>query len=207
MSEKEVRIPKQQRSIEKKNQIKNAAIALISEKGYHKTSSNEIARKAGVSIGTFYSYYADKTALYEDLVMDLYDDVLNQIPEMDLTKVTNPVDLVRNYIRIVMAGHAYMPAFQKEVTCLSQQYDHFHELEEKSRSHATEKIFRLMMENRELLRITDFEIAGLLIQNALEAVIHQVQFYPNDYDKEKVIDELTDMLCRYVFKPEYLLPS
>ena len=49
------RVPTQKRSIEKKQRIKDAALKLMSEKGYFATSSNEIAREAGVSIGTFYS--------------------------------------------------------------------------------------------------------------------------------------------------------
>ena len=43
MAQAETRVPKQQRSIEKKQRIKDAAIKLMSEKGYHSTSSNEIA--------------------------------------------------------------------------------------------------------------------------------------------------------------------
>ena len=76
MSDKEIRVPKQKRSIEKKQRIKDAAIKLMSEKGYHSTSSNEIAKEAGVSIGTFYSYYKDKKDLYKELVADIYNVVL-----------------------------------------------------------------------------------------------------------------------------------
>ena len=44
MSEKDIRIPKQKRSIEKKQRIKDAAMKLMSEKGYHSASSNEIVK-------------------------------------------------------------------------------------------------------------------------------------------------------------------
>ena len=53
---KRVRIPQQKRSIERKKKIKHAALTLFAKKGINGTSSNEIARSAGVSIGTFYSY-------------------------------------------------------------------------------------------------------------------------------------------------------
>ena len=51
---------RRKRSIEKKEALKKAAVELFSTKGFHNTSSNEIAKKANVSIGTFYSYFVDK---------------------------------------------------------------------------------------------------------------------------------------------------
>ena len=60
---KNIRIPKQKRSIERKNLIKNTALLLFSEKDYANVSTNEIAKTAGVSIGSLYSYYPNKKAL------------------------------------------------------------------------------------------------------------------------------------------------
>ena len=41
----EIRIPKQKRSIEKKEALKKAAVELFSTKGFHNTSSNEIGKQ------------------------------------------------------------------------------------------------------------------------------------------------------------------
>lgn len=58
--EKGIREPKQQRSIEKKDRIIRAAYALFSEQGYHSTVTSDIAKRAGVSTGIVYGYFADK---------------------------------------------------------------------------------------------------------------------------------------------------
>lgn len=205
MSDKSVRIPKQARSIEKKNQIKQAALALISEKGYFGTTSNEIAKKAGLSIGTFYSYFANKKDLYEELVKDIYQSVLDRLPTFESEADLPPTELVRNRVRLVMQIHNYMPDFQKEVTCLSQRYDEFHAIEEKYHVNVITMVTELLNEHRDILRITDIPTAVLVINKSLEAVVHEVQFYQKSYDEEKVIDELTDMICRYAIKPEYLV--
>lgn len=193
----EIRIPKQKRSIEKKEALKRAAIELFSTKGFHNTSSNEIAKRADVSIGTFYSYFTDKKALYEELIADLYNDSLNQISVTDFSKSVSPRDFIRDYVALVMHNHEYLTAFQKEVAALSLQYDDLHELEEKSRSGVFHVLFSLLEANRNVLKISDFKTAAFIIQCSLEAVVHEVSFYPNDYDKERVIDELTDLICRY----------
>ena len=58
--DKGVREPKQQRSIEKKDRIIQAAYALFSEQGYYSTVTSDIAKRAGVSTGIVYGYFSDK---------------------------------------------------------------------------------------------------------------------------------------------------
>lgn len=60
----EIREPMQKRSIETKERIVRAGFALFSEKGFHKTNTAEIARRAGVSTGIVYHYFADKKAVF-----------------------------------------------------------------------------------------------------------------------------------------------
>ncbi len=64
MSKKEVRIPVQKRSIEKKNKIIEAGFDLICEKGYYNVSTPDIAKHAGVSTGIIYQYFKDKHDIY-----------------------------------------------------------------------------------------------------------------------------------------------
>src|ERR1051325_11287742 len=56
-------IPKQARSKQTKEKIVQAAIRLFQERGYEKTTSNDIASEAGVSVGSFYVYFNDKRQL------------------------------------------------------------------------------------------------------------------------------------------------
>ena len=69
-----VRTPKQQRGIETRKQIIKAAFRLFAEKGIHGTNSTEIAQKAGISIGSFYSYFRDK----KDLFMEIFREHIEE---------------------------------------------------------------------------------------------------------------------------------
>lgn len=204
MADKNIRTPKQQRGIEKRNQIKQTALYLFSIKGYHKTTSNEIAKEAGLSIGTFYSYFADKKDIYEELVLDLYRKVLSDLPEISILENTSPYDFVRSYVQIVMDSHNYLSTFQHEVSLLAEQYEEFHILEKNFRSHITTKLMSVLLEYPALLRITDYKLASMMIQTSIEAFIHETRFYANDFDSIHVINNLADMICQYLFKPEYL---
>lgn len=54
----------QQRTVESRRRLLDAAYSLFVDKGYYSTNTKEIARQAGISIGNFYNYYADKGEIY-----------------------------------------------------------------------------------------------------------------------------------------------
>jgi len=47
----------------RRNQILDAAAVVFAEKGFHPTTTKDIAKAAGISEGTIYNYFANKTAL------------------------------------------------------------------------------------------------------------------------------------------------
>jgi AcrR family transcriptional regulator len=47
----------------RRNQILDAAAAVFAEKGFHRATTKEIAKTAGVSEGTIYNYFANKADL------------------------------------------------------------------------------------------------------------------------------------------------
>src|SRR5258707_10246781 len=58
-----VRPPLQARSQQTLDRLLDAAEALVSQRGFDDTPVAEIARRAGSSVGSFYSRFADKDAL------------------------------------------------------------------------------------------------------------------------------------------------
>lgn len=202
--EKQVRTPKQQRSIEKAGQIKKTALQLFSEKGYFKTTTNEIAKNAGLSIGTLYSYYKNKEDIYEELVKDHYMRAVNMADLSDVPADASARSTMYMLIRSVWDSHYYNTAFQKEMAALSSQSDELRAIEQKYRGNTAPYIAAFLSEHGELFRVTDYHTAAFLIQTSLEAMIHESIFYPNDYDPDAVVRELTDMFCAYLVKPEYL---
>lgn len=199
MSEDTVRIPRQERSIAKKEQIKETVLLLFSEKGYHNVSTNEIAKVAGISIGTLYSYYPNKDLIYEELVGDLYEDVLEKLEPASPLEIKNPRDLIKSYIEYIFKCHSYMTGFQKEISSLSLQDEKYRKLEEPYRIFAVNKILSLLEDYKSQLKITDYSTAAIIIQTTIEATVHELSFFPNESDSEREINELSDMIYRYLF--------
>ena len=65
----------------RKKQIKDAALKLFSEKGFHNTTMAEIALAAGVGKGTLYWYWKSKEELAFSLVSDMLSAFLALIEE------------------------------------------------------------------------------------------------------------------------------
>lgn len=60
--------PKQKRSREMVERLLDATAAMLAERGLDDTTTNHIADKAGVSIGSLYQYFPDKESLFEALL-------------------------------------------------------------------------------------------------------------------------------------------
>lgn len=192
------RVPTQKRSIEKKQRIKDAALKLMSEKGYFATSSNEIAREAGVSIGTFYSYFKDKKELYAELVDDIYTAVLTPINLNELPDDLSIEETVQLYVTAVFRGHEYQTAFQREISSLSEQSDEFRAIEMVHKSNILHVFSEALRAYWEELKPQDLETSTYIILTTVEAVIHDTLFHNGGKNKEAVIRELTAMIVNYL---------
>jgi AcrR family transcriptional regulator len=62
------RLPRQSRGLMTLNSILDAAYGLFVSYGYENVTTNRIADRAGVSIGSLYQYFADKDSIAEALV-------------------------------------------------------------------------------------------------------------------------------------------
>ncbi len=70
-----IRKPKQQRAIEKKEKIIEAGFNLICKNGYYNTNTAEIAKAAGVSTGIIYQYFKDKYDILIEALEKYGDDI------------------------------------------------------------------------------------------------------------------------------------
>lgn len=69
------KMPKQKRSREMVERLLDATAATLAERGLDDTTTNHIAEKAGVSIGSLYQYFPDKEALLEALMQRVSDRI------------------------------------------------------------------------------------------------------------------------------------
>jgi AcrR family transcriptional regulator len=57
-----------------KEAIRNAAVALFADKGFAATSTREICQRAGITKPALYYHFGNKEQLYEELVLDAFNE-------------------------------------------------------------------------------------------------------------------------------------
>lgn len=80
----------------RREQICSGAVKLFKEKGFHRTTTREIAKEAGFSIGTLYEYIRTK----EDVLYLVCDSIYNEVQQRltALSKDENTVEGLRRAI-------------------------------------------------------------------------------------------------------------
>lgn len=67
--------PRTERGRRTLRKLLDASATEFGEKGFHEASVSSITRRAGVALGTFYTYFDSKDALFRALVLDLSRNV------------------------------------------------------------------------------------------------------------------------------------
>jgi AcrR family transcriptional regulator len=110
-----------------------AAEQLLVENGYAACSTNAIARRAGVSIGSLYQYFNDKEAVFRALVRRHRDEMNPMIlaaleamadPRTDMVKLT--LDLMRRLAEANARNPRLMAAIESELGWLEHEPDEVH---------------------------------------------------------------------------------
>ena len=137
--------------MDKKQALKTAAYEVFSKKGYKATGISEIARQAGVAVGSFYNYYESKEAIFLDIYIDENNRVRQAMIE-ELDWEIDMIDLVKTFTNRMQA-EGYSPEKIQEIL---QVYNLFYYMD----MHITEKDFPDIGKTVEILA-TNF-IKGVL---------------------------------------------
>ena len=70
---------KQKRSLETVEVVLEAAAQVLLREGYARATTNRIAERAGVSVGTIYQYFGGKDEVFDALIQRYFADVLAKI--------------------------------------------------------------------------------------------------------------------------------
>lgn len=71
-----------------REQIKKEAMEMFQTVGYEEVSMRKIASSVGTAVGTLYNYFPNKEALYQDILMESWQQTIEQIKSV----VSSPFD-------------------------------------------------------------------------------------------------------------------
>lgn len=88
--------------LDRRVQLLAAARKVFAERGYHKAGVSHIIREAGVARGTFYNYFDSKRAVFQQVLDDLTETLVNIARPIDLS-ASVPEQVHANIVRLIEA--------------------------------------------------------------------------------------------------------
>lgn len=202
--ESKVRIPKQERSIQKKQLIRTTSLELFCKNGYHPTTTNQIAKEAHMSVGSLYEYYANKEAILIEILNDYFESFLlqkNTVINL-FTKNIHTKDKriwLITLINTFTASHQQSLDFNRELQYLYFSIPQVKEICDKQKAQMRQIIFKSLQEIEDQLIVTDLEAAAIIFMDMLDKLIDRVTLYPLSIDNTRIIEQGLDALCLFLF--------
>jgi AcrR family transcriptional regulator len=191
--------PRQERAQETVETLLAATARILVEQGYDRASTNQIARTAGVSIGSLYQYFPSKEALVAALIDRQADMEIRVMSEKMLEVSTAPLQIaVRELVTAMLEAHRINPRLHK---VLFEQVPRLGRLKRMLdlQKRAEELLCAAFEARRKELRPKNVALAVFILANSVEAITHAATLDRTEYlDDPRLVDEVTDLVLRYL---------
>ncbi|MCG8592466.1 MAG: TetR/AcrR family transcriptional regulator [Proteobacteria bacterium] len=179
--------------------ILEATARVLVEEGEECTTTNRVAKRAGVSIGSLYQYFPNKQAL----VRALFERHLAQAEAMRPPALRPGSDVpleerVRLAIRWLLDVHAADPALHQVLTGIAPRVLGSEALRAFERAY--HHVLRGVLEPyADELRPKNLELAAFVVAQCMESLIHgAVVHHPTLLDRDELAREMTTLLVGYL---------
>ena len=209
ISKNKARIPIQKRSIETRKKILNAAWELFAEKGYFKTSTHDLAERAGVATGSFYGYFNNKKEVAIELIRRFHEEAFEkafdnfriQIGDNVAENLDQGRKLVRLIIQSLKKSHAINPMLHREATALILLDEDVKKIKNEADKKTIAFLITLLHQYKQFIRVDDIEASAILLFRVSDEIVHRIMINKEEIEEDRLLGELEDMICSYLFVP------
>jgi AcrR family transcriptional regulator len=199
--ENKTRAPQQKRSIDKKGKILDAAYTLFCERGYYKTTTPEVAKRAAVSVGCLYSYFKDKNDLFT-AVLDTYDSRFDEMRAQALIAFGQPNasyrEALRNLLEKLIAIHRESRALNIEIGILSYSDPAVQERKEEQERKVLAAVRDALSADSSKLKVSDIDAAAVVVDALVDGIVERIAFGDSSLGDERLLEATLDALCAYL---------
>ena len=179
-----------------------ATARVLVKGGFDQASTNRIAEKAGVSVGSLYQYFPSKEALVAAVMERHRQDLLHIARDTLREALTLPLEpAVRKLVGVAIKAHSVDPKLHR---VLAEQIPRTGGLEStETFSRENYALFRTYLEaHRTEIRTVDLDLATFICVTSIEALTHTaVLHHPDSFSAkayEALINEATRLIVGYL---------
>jgi AcrR family transcriptional regulator len=191
------REPRQVRAELTRERILTAAAHVFAEHGYAAGTTNRIAERARISIGSLYQYFPNKDAILAKLLVRHLDrGTWTQADQLDLSPGSLE-SAVRMLVRDAIDNHSDDPQLLR---IMIEEAPFSQELLDTVNRHGKVRVAQVrdLLARHPDVRVRDLDTAAELIVFTVEMNTHKLMADPRTIAVETFENELVDMVTRYL---------
>jgi len=197
LSKKLVRKPVQKRSLDKLNTILVVSKELFAKKNYFNVTTNEIAKEAGISIGTLYSYFSNKEEILSLILKDYNESfivIFNQLNTSENLELFSSdykgwiEKLIDNLISLEDKE------FHAQIEMLSYSIPEVKEIQDQHNDKMKELTYQCLKHYVDNKEITNLKSISNVLFNFITSIVDEI-LYSSHSDEEITVLRKTSLDC------------
>lgn len=192
----------QRRSRKTVDVILQAAAHVFSTRGYARCTTNHIAERAGVSIGSLYQYFPNKDAILMKLVEAHLREAKRSIDDIlaDAQSKTIPLGvLIKRTVRTTISLHGDDPMFHRVILEQAPLEGPLIGLLRDIQESAVGVVVAIIAGDA-TPSVRNRDLQARIIVHTIEALTHHFAVYERQTtDPEELVDEITRLIGGYLF--------
>jgi len=200
----------QQRTIESKEKIQNAAYELFCQKGLYHTKTKEIAKSAGVSVGNFYNYYKDKEEVYFELVKiyiitseKILENLFKEISKIEKPDVNQIMENVVVYMDKQMERALSVNMFFSDNQVAHAKNPEYKTFSEQSGGKIIELLLHFFESCPYVIKRASYQVMAYMVFTMAENISVSVMFTQKTSFYEEYKDEMIRVILQYIFDTDW----
>lgn len=197
--------PLQARSKATVDAILSAAAQVLKRKGYAAATTDRIAERAGVSVGSLYQYFPNKDAILVALAERHIDEGFGLVRELlvEALQEAPPAELLlRRFVVAMVALHENEPELHRvlfeEVPLPASVRRGLRRRENEFATEVCE-----LLEAHPEVRMKEPRVTAYVLVHTVDALVHNFVLHPpKDIETEELTDEVVGMLLRHLLVDE-----
>lgn len=197
--------PKQERSQATVQAILSATAHILIEDGYDKLTTNRVADRAGVSIGSLYQYFPNKKALIFALAEHHANEMMqlaqHHLSGLGVDDASSPEhrsieEVLRRIVKAALAAHAVNPELHR---VLHEQVPHREVMQQFDPSKMEDMLRSFFAERQDRLQPKNLDLTVFMVERTIRAIIYGAMIdRPQSFKAEELEQEIMTMLSAYL---------
>jgi AcrR family transcriptional regulator len=173
--------------------VLDAAAQVLQDEGYAGATTNRIAERGGMSVGTIYQYFANKEQIFDTLIRREIAGLLGLLQRAAFDPDESIADGLRRLLQLLVQARPDAPRLYRALEDVPNAL--FRRRVAEARGSVIDWVREFLFSHRSEIRVPDLDVAAFVVVAAAEgvAINASAELY-----RDRVAEELAMVFTRYL---------